>query len=119
VALALAWRWRWRGVGIGVRGRCCKIRPINGSIYCQSIYRGSIYQGVDISGVDLSSFYQSWYIGGRYIGGWFIVGRSIAVVPCTSVFSQKLPKVNTHPIGEKSPNLVTLALALLTEIEMI
>jgi hypothetical protein len=27
----------------------------------------------------------------------------------TSVVLHKLPKVNSHPIGEKSPNLVTLA----------
>jgi hypothetical protein len=36
------------------------------------------------------------------------VGKSGPTIWASFVIFKKLPKVNTHPIGEKSPNLVTL-----------
>jgi hypothetical protein len=38
----------------------------------------------------------------------FTVEKGSPIIYGTSVIFTKLPKVNSHPIGEKSPNLVTL-----------
>jgi hypothetical protein len=36
------------------------------------------------------------------------VGKKKPKLLATSVIIEKLPKVNNHPLGENSPNLVTL-----------
>jgi hypothetical protein len=38
----------------------------------------------------------------------YTLGKSGTKIWATSVFFQKLPKVNNRPLGENSPNLVTL-----------
>jgi hypothetical protein len=40
----------------------------------------------------------------------FTVNKSSPIIWATSVIFKRLSKVNNHPIGEKSPNLVTLQL---------
>jgi hypothetical protein len=40
-------------------------------------------------------------------------GKSGTKIRATFVFFQKLPKVNNRPLGENSPNLVTLLVTLL------
>jgi hypothetical protein len=51
---------------------------------------------------------QSVFRDNRYVT--FTVEKSGPFIGATFVIFSKLPKVNSHPIGENSPNLVTLVL---------
>jgi hypothetical protein len=45
----------------------------------------------------------------------FTVAKKCPTIGATSVMFIKLPKVNYHPLGENSPNLVTLLVTLFLE----